>query len=67
MGLLKRNIPPYDTFLFHSAARPYEEDGSAAWAYTLALLAYRDQDPDGSTIAREAGRPICMFRPCSLV
>lgn len=23
MGLLKRNIPPYDTFLFHSAARPY--------------------------------------------
>ena len=34
--------------------RQYEEDRSAAWAYTLALLAYRDQDPDGSAIAREA-------------
>jgi transposase InsO family protein len=24
MGLLKRNIAPYDTFLFRSAARPYD-------------------------------------------
>ncbi len=25
MGLLKRNSPPYDTFLFRSAARPEEK------------------------------------------
>ena len=28
MGLLKRNNPPYDTFLFRSAARP----GLGEWA-----------------------------------
>lgn len=32
----------------------YEEDGSAAWVYTLALIAYREQDPHGSAIVQEA-------------
>lgn len=32
----------------------YEEDGSAAWAYTLALIAYREQDPRCSEIVQEA-------------
>src|SRR3546814_20139862 len=32
----------------------YEEDGSAAWVYTLALIAYREQDPPGSAIVQEA-------------
>src|SRR3546814_5364118 len=31
----------------------YEEDGSAAWVYTLALIAYREQDPHGSAIVQE--------------
>ncbi|CAM5388857.1 MULTISPECIES: hypothetical protein [Sphingomonadales] len=34
--------------------RQYEGDGSAAWAYTLALIAYREQDPRGPAIVREA-------------
>src|SRR5271166_2927223 len=32
MGLLKRNIPPYDTFLFRSAPRPTIWGGEAAGA-----------------------------------
>jgi tetratricopeptide (TPR) repeat protein len=32
----------------------YEEDGSAAWVYTLALIAYREQDPRCSEIVQEA-------------
>jgi len=32
----------------------YEEDGSAAWVYTLALIAYREQDPHGSATVQEA-------------
>jgi hypothetical protein len=39
MGLLKRNIPPYDTFLFHSAARPNTAMLKIpAWQATRALL-----------------------------
>lgn len=32
----------------------YEEDASAAWVYTLALIAYREQDPRGSEIVQAA-------------
>ena len=34
--------------------RQYEEDGSAAWVYTLALIAYRDQDTRTQGIVKEA-------------
>ena len=34
--------------------RQYEEDGSAAWIYTLVLIAYREQDPRGSALVRKA-------------
>src|SRR3546814_18784073 len=39
---------------YTSRFRSYEEDGSAAWVYTLALIAYREQDPHGSAIVQEA-------------
>lgn len=34
--------------------RQYEEDGSAAWIYTLALIAYREQDINTQGIVEEA-------------
>ena len=34
--------------------RKYERDGSAAWLYTQALLAFRENDPDAAKIAGEA-------------
>ncbi len=34
--------------------KKYEEDGSAAWLYTQALLAFRENDPDADKLAEEA-------------
>lgn len=34
--------------------RQYEDDGAAAWLYTQALLAFRENDPDAGKLAEEA-------------
>lgn len=34
--------------------KKYEDDGAAAWLYTQALLAFRENDPDAGKLAEEA-------------
>lgn len=34
--------------------RQYEDDGAAAWLYTQALLAFRENDPEAGKLAEEA-------------
>jgi tetratricopeptide (TPR) repeat protein len=48
--LLARN----DIKALKKLLREYEEDGSAAWLYTQALLAFRENDPDADKLAKEA-------------
>lgn len=48
--LLARN----DIKALKKLLRKYEEDGSAAWLYTQALLAFRENDPDADKLAEEA-------------
>ncbi|NGO54645.1 tetratricopeptide repeat protein [Allomesorhizobium camelthorni] len=48
--LLARNeIKPLKKLL-----KQFEEDGAAAWLYTPALLAFRENDPDADKLAEEA-------------
>lgn len=49
-ALLARDDVPGLKALLHQ----YEEDGSAAWVYALALLAYREQDSHSQGIVKEA-------------
>lgn len=48
--LLARN----DIKALKKLLREYEEDGSAAWLYTQALLAFRENDPDAGKLVEEA-------------
>lgn len=43
-----------DTKALKKLIRQYEDDGAAAWLYTQALLAFRENDPDASKLAEEA-------------
>nr|WP_281721235.1 hypothetical protein [Nitrosomonas nitrosa] len=43
-----------DTVALKKLIKKYAEDGSAAWLYTQALLAFQDKDADADQIAKDA-------------
>ena len=43
-----------DTAALKKLIKKYAEDGSAAWLYTQALLAFQDKDADADQIAKDA-------------
>src|SRR5271166_6909146 len=55
MGLLKRNIPPYDTFLFRSAPRPLSE-AVCVWINGNVIVGNLAPGPS-AIVAEYAGAP----------